>query len=437
MNLHQLRQRKDELRSAASAIIAAPAGADGLLTDEQRSAVNDNFAELDRLQGNETILERNAREDSEARGRPLNDRQTDDGIEYRVFAEAVSHTAAEGIDTWRTDSGERVPVLTREQRIAEFVPAERTAASDVGLGRFIGALLNGPKNDLERRALAEGSVSSGGAFLPAPLATEVIDHARIENVAFKAGVRTVPMANKTMRMARVVSDPVPQWRAENALIAESEPVFGDMTMDAKSLAVRFVVSRELLEDTPNMDALLRSTMAAGFARGLDDAIFFGTGTNNQPLGLANTPGLQVTSMGTNGGALTSYAPILDAMFALQTVNEGKVDAIVLAPRSGRAIAGFVDAQGQPLQPPPLLASVPILATNGIPVNQTQGTASTASSAFLGDFSQMLVGIRTQLQITVLNERFAEFGQVGFIGWLRADVQVARPAALAKIVGIKP
>jgi len=37
---------------------------------------------------------------------------------------------------------------------------------------------------------------------------------------------------------------------------------------------------------------------------------------------------------------------------------------------------------------------------------------------------------------VLNERFAEFGQVGFVGWLRADVQVARPAALAKIVGIK-
>ncbi|BCA60056.1 phage major capsid protein [Sphingomonas sp. HMP6] len=437
MNLHQLRQRKAELRSATSAIIAAPGGADGLLSDEQRTAVNDNFAELDRLQSNETILERQAREDSEARGRPLTDTPANDGIEYRVFAEAISHTAAEGIETWRTDNGERVPVLGREQRIADFVPAERSAASDIGLGRFIGALIGGPKNDLERRALAEGSVSTGGAFLPAPLATEVIDHARIENVAFKAGVRTVPMANKTMRMAKVISDPVPSWRAENSLIAESDPVFGDMSMDAKSLAVRFVVSRELLEDTPNMDALLRSTMAAGFARGLDDAIFFGTGTGNQPLGLANTPGLQSVSMGTNGGALAGYAPFLDAMFALQAVNEGKVDAIVLAPRSNRVIAGFVDSQGQPLQPPPLLANVPFLSTNGIPTNQTQGTANNASSAFLGDFSQVLVGIRTQLQITVLNERFAEYGQVGFIGWLRADVQVARPAALAKIVGIKP
>jgi HK97 family phage major capsid protein len=56
------------------------------------------------------------------------------------------------------------------------------------------------------------------------------------------------MTAKTLRMAKVISDPVPQWRAENANIAESEPVFGDLSLDAKTLAVRFNVSRELLED---------------------------------------------------------------------------------------------------------------------------------------------------------------------------------------------
>lgn len=436
MNLHQLRQRKAELRSATSAIIAAPSGTDGLLTDEQRSTVNDNFAELDRLQANETILERQAREDSEARGRPLNDRQTNDGMEYRVFAEAISHTTTEGIETWRTDSGERVPVLSHEQRIADFLPTERTAASDVGLGRFIGALIGGPKNDLERRALAEGSVSTGGAFLPSPLAAEVIDHARVENVALQAGARTIPMANKTMALAKNVSDPVPAWRAENALIAESDPVFDRMTLDAKSLAVRFVISRELLEDTPNMDAQLRATMAAGFARGLDNAIFFGTGANNQPLGVSNTPGLQSVSMGTNGGTPANYDPYLDAMLALLSANEGKVSAVVQAPRTAIGLAKLKDGQGQPLQKPPLLSGIPFLTTTGIPINQTQGTANNTSTDIMGDFSQVLVGIRTSLQITVLNERFAEFGQVGFVGWLRADVQVARPAALAKIVGIK-
>lgn len=112
-------------------------------------------------------------------------------------------------------------------------------------------------------------------------------------------------------------------------------------------------------------------------------------------------------------------------------------AIVLAPRTNRALGGFVDSTGQPLQPPPVLANVPILSSMGVPINETQGTATNASTALLGDFTQVMVGIRTQLQITILNERFAEFGQVGFVGWLRADVQIARPGALAKIIGIKP
>jgi HK97 family phage major capsid protein len=122
---------------------------------------------------------------------------------------------------------------------------------------------------------------------------------------------------------------------------------------------------------------------------------------------------------------------------LQSVNEGVVTAIVQAPRTGISLAKLKDGQGQPLTMPAMLNGIPVLTTTGIPVNQTQGTANNATTAFLGDFTQVLVGIRTQLQITVLQERFAEFGQIGFVGWLRADVQVARPAALAKIVGIKP
>lgn len=237
-------------------------------------------------------------------------------------------------------------------------------------------------------------------------------------------------------MGRQLTDVVPQWRAENAPIAESEPTFGDVSLDAKSLAVIVKASREWLEDVPNGDQLLRNSMSNAFALGLDAAIFFGTGTNNTPRGLASTPGLQSVSMGTNGAALTGWTPFLDAALALETANEGKIDAIVMAPRTNRVLAGLVDTTGQPLQRPPLLADVPILSTTGVPVNETQGTATNASSAFLGDFSQVLVGIRTALQITVLHERFADTGQVGFVGWLRADVAVARPAALAKIVGIK-
>ena len=436
MNVHHLRTRKAELRSSASAILNAPAGADGTLSDEQRTAYDGHVADLDRITGDLDRAERMEREDLEARGRTVAGDPAPTGVEHRVFA-GVSTRAEPTGDGWRTPEGDRVPVLTVEQRIGDYAPAGEDAASQIGLSGFMRALVNGPRTDLERRALAEGAVATGGAYLPTPLATEVIDAARVRNVAFQAGARTVPMTAKTLRMAKVISDPVPGWRPENALIPESEPVFGDVSMTAHTLAVRFTASRELLEDAPNMDATLRAVMAAAFARGLDAAVFFGTGENEQPLGIANTPGVQSVSLGTNGATPTGYAPFLDALLALETANEGKVTAIVQAPRTGRTFNGLVDSQGQPMNKPDVLANIPVLTTTGIPVNQTQGTANNASTSFMGDFSQVLVGIRTQLQITVLQERFAEFGQIGFVGWLRADVQVARPAALAKIVGIKP
>jgi HK97 family phage major capsid protein len=90
-----------------------------------------------------------------------------------------------------------------------------------------------------------------------------------------------------------------------------------------------------------------------------------------------------------------------------------------------------------LRPAPRFATVPQLVTSSMPVNETQGSSSTASSILLGDFTNVFVGMRTALQVSVLSERFADVGQIGFVLWLRGDVQVARPAALARIQGIIP
>lgn len=77
----------------------------------------------------------------------------------------------------------------------------------------------------------------------------------------------------------------------------------------------------------------------------------------------------------------------------------------------------------------------MLATTSASVAETQGTSNAGSSILLGDFSQVYVGMRTSLQISILNERYADAGQIGFVSWLRADVLVVHPAALARISGI--
>jgi HK97 family phage major capsid protein len=78
-----------------------------------------------------------------------------------------------------------------------------------------------------------------------------------------------------------------------------------------------------------------------------------------------------------------------------------------------------------------------LVTSQVPIPQTQGTANNAPSAFVSDFSPVLVGMRTTFRVVPLRERYAEARQVAFIGWMRADVQLARADSLQSINGVTP
>jgi HK97 family phage major capsid protein len=393
-------------------------------------------AEIKTLDADILRLERAAElERSDSSARDLDDKK-EQRRSFKVFSNTESRVDFKG-ETWRTPEGQNVPILTVDQRMADFVPAGESAATEIGLSGLLRAMVNGPKSELEKRALAEAAIATGGAQVPTPVAAWYIDLLRQKTTCLQAGVRTVPMTTQTLKMARQISDPAGAWRAENAAIAESDPVFDQVTLTAKTWAFYFRVSRELLEDGQNIETELRNIIAQAGAIGLDQAILTGSGTANQPLGIRGQANIQNISMGVNGAALTGWAKPLDAVAALETANAGNVTAMIMNPRTARTIYGFNDTTGQPLMAPPRLAKIPLLVTNAVPVNETQGTAVNASSIFLGDFNEILVGLRTDLTVSVLQERFADTGQIAFVAWLRADVAAARPAAMARIAGITP
>jgi HK97 family phage major capsid protein len=368
----------------------------------------------------------------------LEQRAAPQGAEVRAFAHGASVLPENFAgEVWQTRDGGRIPALAPKDRLQALLPAGESRAAELGLGGFLRALHGGAQTELEQRVLAGAAIGTGGAIVPTPLAAGIIDLLRAQSVSIRAGARTVPMTAATLRLARQTADPVGGWRAENAAIAESDPTFDQVTLSAKSWAVRFNVSRELLEDGQNTDGMIRGIIASSAAVGLDQAVLVGSGTANQPLGIRGQSGIQAISMAANGAALTNWVQPLNAVQALENANAGNLSAMVMAPRTARAIYGFVATDGQPLMPPPRLANVPVLTSTSVPVNETQGTATNASSIFLGDFNEVLIGLRTDLQIQVLQERFAELGQIGFIAWMRADVALARPAAIARIAGVTP
>lgn len=335
-------------------------------------------------------------------------------------------------ENWRGRDGDTIKVLSKHDSFRAAVGAERSLFD---FGDYIKAMVAGTAHSDIRAALSESTDSTGGYTVPKYLLGEVIDNMRQKTLCIQAGALTVPLDGAENTIARLATDPVGGWRLENAQIAESDPSFGAVVMRPKSLAVLVKISRELLEDSLNLNDALMQAFAGSLAVSLDKAALFGSGTGAEPLGLYSQLATSV-SMGVNGAALTThYDPLLDVLFELEAASAPSPTAMIMHPRTRRTINKFSDTTGQPMRPPVALENIPMLTSTIVPINQVQGTANNASCVIMGDFSKLLIGVRTLLRIEVLRERFADNHQYAFVAHLRADVGVAQPAAFCGLNGI--
>lgn len=348
-----------------------------------------------------------------------------DGAERREFGAA--EIAADH------DAPEFGVALRPEQRMVDWAAAQRaTRHPGLTAGAFLRAMVTGPKNDTERRALSEGTDSAGGFTVPDVLSSWLIDRLRAASVVSKAGARTIPLTSDQNYIAKLVSDPVPGWRGEAEGVDESDPSFTRVSLAPKSLAVLVKVSRELLEDSLNIETALIDALTKAMALEVDRMALFGSGTGNEPQGLTKMTGINAVA---HGAALASYAPLVVARTKVLTANAPEPTAYIMHPREDGTITGLTATDGQPLQAPAKIAAIKQLATTSVPVNG--GTGTNESSIITGYFPHLLLGIRSSLRIEVLRERYADTLQYGFIAHLRATVAAEQTSSFAHVTCIKP
>lgn len=336
-------------------------------------------------------------------------------------------------------NGKKIPVIRKNDSFYSALRARNGEAGpidDLSPGQVLRALAVGASNSLEARALAEGVDTSGGYNVPEVLSARLVDRTREELATGQAGISMISLDSERNAFTKLVTDPTPVWRPENVAITESEPTFGRVVFEPKTIGVLVKASQELIEDSVNIGVALETSIAAALAEELDRAILFGNGAT-EPLGLFNMPGVQSVSMGDNGAAITDYTPFLDAIEDLQVANAKDPQASIMAPRTLRVINGLTATDNQPLQRPPALTNMRFLRSNKVPIDQTQGTADNASSILLGDWPELVVGVRTRLRIEVLKERFRENLQIGYLAFMRMDVAAWHTESFAKIVGVIP
>jgi HK97 family phage major capsid protein len=370
--------------------------------------------------------------------RSIEARELDDRIE-QLLADQVAELRAAGT----RQSGPAVPrepVLTREQSVYDWLQqrgAFDQQAEPLSFDRYLRGLATAQWDGAEHeRALAEATVGAGGALVPAPLSARVIDLARNRTVVFRAGAQTVPMTSQTLALARLTSEGTPAWKSENATITAADMVFDRVTFTARTLVRLITLSVELFEDAdPSSEDVIANAFAGQMAVELDRVALLGTGTPPEPRGVLNQSGVTATAHGANGTAITNYDWWLDAIGAVRAAGF-EPNAHIQAPRSSTSLSKLKETSTLAYLAPPA-GLLPMLTTKSIPITLTTGTSTDTSYVFTADWSNLLVGIRTDFRLRFLGERYlADNLQYAFLAYLRADVQVAQPTAFVVDSGVR-
>lgn len=280
-----------------------------------------------------------------------------------------------------------------------------------------------------RNALSEGVDSEGGYLVPDEFERTLVQALEEDNV-IRAHAHVFTTSNGVHKIPVVATKGVANWIDEGQAYGESDDVFAQEQIDAHKVGTLIKVSEELLDDSA-FD--LQSYISKEFTRRIgakeEEAFLIGDGSK-KPTGILHaTAGAQVGVTAAGAAAITADE-LIDLYYSLKSPY--RKNAIwVLNDGSIRAIRKLKDLSGQYLwQPglrqgePDMLLGKPLYTSAYMP-----NIAAGAKTILFGDLSYYWIGDRKGITFKRLNERYADFGQVGFLASKRVDAKLILPEAV--------
>lgn len=279
------------------------------------------------------------------------------------------------------------------------------------------------RRHVEARALGVGTPSAGGYTVPQVWRNEIIE--TLNTISSVRGVVQVistesgaqlnwPTADDTANVGAIL--------AENAQVTEQDAAFGTALLEAYTYTSKLVrVSMQLLQDNAfAVEAWLRGALARRLARILNQHYTTGTGTA-QPDGVAVSP--TVGKTGATGQTTTVVSDdLIDLVYSVDPIYRTN-GRFMLRDASIASVRKLKGSDGQYMWQPSLqagepdsLLSYPIVSNNDMPA-----MAANAFPILFGDFNEYYVVRDVQdIQVLRLEERYADFLQIGFLAFLRSD-----------------
>ncbi|SHE59067.1 phage major capsid protein, HK97 family [Fodinibius roseus] len=321
--------------------------------------------------------------------------------------------------------------LDEEGKIRLYHPGQSLKAdhqpdreySDVDLGSYLRAVVQGPRNNAERQVI-QNSVTSDNYELPVHIAAELVDRLRATNPLLKengAGARTIELEGGETKFVKTSSDPDAVWHSEMAEETPTDPSFTPVSMDPKTILSMTEIGRETLQDSQNIEEALTNAFVGSLNEGILNATFTGAGTADEPEGLSSV--ITQTEEYTNGGD-PDWSNFVNASKTLYDNNVPEDNrSFIHDPNVWQSLALTTDNNGRYQDAPSFIRDIPNYVTSGL----ADGTA------YAGDFSNVVYGFR--LQITIEQFRGGasakKYGSL-WVAAARLDIATFRPAALVRI-----
>ncbi len=391
----QLREKRAKLVEDARAIMdKADLGADDEARFDELMAEADKLkAEIDRLERladaehdlSERVYQRAGREDI-----TTGEAQRDMEVENEVF------------NAWLAGG---MSMLSDEQRQI--------------MGRF-----QANSNDLRRiqNAQSTGANTGGGYLVPddfrALLEKVMKEFGGMRSVATilptaTGGTLLMPTTDDTSNKGAILG--------ENTQVSEQDVTFGQVSLDAYMYTSKLVrVSLQLLQDSAiNLQSLLASLLGERIARIVNEHCTIGTGTD-QPDGIVTA-----STLGKTGAAGQVDSVTTDDLVDL----EHSIDPAyrrgakwMFADSTLKVLKKLKDADGRFLWLPGLATREPdTILSYPFTVNQdVPAMAAGAKSILFGALHKYIIRDVLGIHMMRLNERYADYLQVGFMAFSRHD-----------------
>lgn len=309
-------------------------------------------------------------------------------------------------------------------RAAREAAAYEIEVSNAAQKRY-GKTINGitVPNDVLRRDLTVGVPSAGGNLVGTNLLVgSFIELFRNRLALANAGVTVLNGLTDNIAIPRQTSSATAYWIGEGGSPTESQQAVDQVNMSPKGLAAFTDYSRRLLlQSSIDVENMIRDDFVRIMALEADRAGLYGIGGANQPLGLLNTTGIGTQTI-TGTGTFAEYIG-METDLGVANADAGSLRYIVNATTRGglkstEKAAGTAQFVYERMNGQDEINGYPVIVSNQLQSND----------CVFGDFSQMVMGFWSGLDLMVDPYAGATAGNVRIIAMQDMDIAVRQPTA---------